>query len=207
MTTRDPLLERLRRLPRATLDDVAAARTLARAEATFASAPGAVGERARRTGRARWAVPAALALWGVLYSGGAVRELGRLYPSAPATPAVAANHRGPSGFDGGAQFMLNAMSKASARTTTTMTNVPLLPDTLRATSLSVAVPVWSEVSSDMDPSMQVVVCDPDCRTELGSGRAATRSRRRGRRDRLRAVSDARASTVGVGVATKRRVSA
>ena len=171
MTTPDPLLERLRRLPRPTLDDVAAARTLARAEATFASAPARRAEAATRSGWARWTMPAALALWGALYSWGAVRALGRLYPAAPATPAVASNHRGPSGFDAGAQFMLNAMSKVSARTTTTMTSVPLLPDTLLATSRSVAVPVWSEVSSDMDPSMQVVACEPRLpNVRFGAGR-------------------------------------
>jgi len=92
MTTPDPLLERLRRLARPTLNDVAAARTLARAEAEFVSAG-----RAPAARRVRWTVPAALALWGALYSWGAVRELGRLFPAAPATPAVAANHRGPSG--------------------------------------------------------------------------------------------------------------
>lgn len=162
MTTPDPLLERLRRLPRAPLDDVAAARTLARAESAFASADTNGAARSTVANRARvtraW-VPAALALWGALYAWGAVRELGRLFPAAPAQPAVAANHRGPDGFDTDAQFMLNAISKARAMTTATMTIVPLRPDTFRATSLSVAVPVCSEVSSDMDPSMQVVACD------------------------------------------------
>ena len=81
MTTPDPLLERLRRLPRAPLDDVAAARTLARAEAAFASAdtmPRAA-TRDRACVTRAW-VPAALALWGALYAWGAVRELGRLFP-------------------------------------------------------------------------------------------------------------------------------
>jgi hypothetical protein len=163
MTTPDPLLERLRRLPRAPLDDVAAARTLARAESAFASANTKAGGRSRVATTMGWLtrawVPAALALWGALYAWGAVRELGRLFPAAPAQPAVAANHRGPDGFDTDAQFMLNAISKARAMTTATMTIVPLRPDTFRATSLSVAVPVCSEVSSDMDPSMQVVACN------------------------------------------------
>ena len=160
MTTPDPLLERLHRLPRAPLDDVTAARTLARAESAFASADTNAAARSTNTGRVTRAwVPAALALWGALYAWGAVRELGRLFPGAPAQPAVAANHRGPDGFDTDAQFMLNAISKARAMTTATMTIVPLRPDTFRATSLSVAVPVCSEVSSDMDPSMQVVACD------------------------------------------------
>jgi hypothetical protein len=160
MTTPDPLLERLRRLPRAPLDDVAAARTLARAESAFASAAhtnAGAGSNLARVKRA-W-VPAALALWGALYAWGAVRELGRLYPASPAQPAVAVNHRGPDGFDTDAQFMLNAISKARAMTTATMTITPFRPDTFRATSLSVAVPVCSEMSSDMDPSMQVVACD------------------------------------------------
>lgn len=163
MTTPDPLLERLRRLPRAPLDDVAAARTLARAESAFASANTKAGGRSHIATTTGWLtrawVPAALALWGTLYAWGAVRELGRLFPAAPAQPAVAANHRGPDGFATDGQFMLNAISKARAMTTATMTIVPLRPDTFRATSLSVAVPVCSEVSSDMDPSMQVVACD------------------------------------------------
>jgi len=163
MTTPDPLLERLRRLPRAPLDDVAAARTLARAESAFASGDTKAGGRSHIATTMSWLtrawVPAALALWGALYAWGAVRELGRLFPAGPAQPAVAANHRGPDGFDSDAQFMLNAISKARAMTTATMTIVPLRPDTFRATSLSVAVPVCSEVSSDMDPSMQVVACD------------------------------------------------
>ena len=157
MTTPDPLLERLRRLPRPGLDDVASARTLARAEAAFAAAPARTGTTARAR-RARWSVPAALALWGVLYSWGAVRELGRLFAAAPAGPAVAVSHRGPSDFAARAQPMLNAINKVSASTTATMIITPPLPDTLRATSRSIAVPVWSEVSSDMDPSMQMVVC-------------------------------------------------
>ena len=134
MTTPDPLLERLRQLPRPAPDDIAAARTLARAEAAFVSARNA--PRARLVGAS---VPAALALWAVLYVWGAVGELGRLFPAAPAKPAVAVNHRGPSGANGG-QFMLNAISNASARTMATMTIAPPFPDTLRATSLSSAVP-------------------------------------------------------------------
>jgi hypothetical protein len=82
MTTEDPLLGRLRRLPAANLDDVTAARTLARAEAAFAAQPPA------RATRVRWWVPVALSLWAVLYGWGAVRELGRLFPAARA-PAVA----------------------------------------------------------------------------------------------------------------------
>ena len=165
MTTPDPLLERLRQLPRPAPDDIASARTLARAEAAFAAA--------RNVARPRvgWSVPAALALWGALYVVGAARELTRLYPtSAEAKPAVAANHRGPS--VGGDQFMLNAISNVSARTMATMTIVPPLPDTLRATSLSSVVPLCPDVSSDMDPSMQVVACDtPDAETfRLGAGR-------------------------------------
>ena len=176
MTTPDPLLERLRRLPREPLDDVAAARTLARAESAFASADTNAPARSNVANRARvtraW-VPAALALWGALYAWGAVRELGRLFPAAPTQPAVAANHRGPDGFDTDAQFMLNAINKARAMTTATMTIVPPRPDTFRATSLSVAFPVCSEVSSDMDPSMQVVACDtriPERVRSFGAGR-------------------------------------
>jgi len=167
-TPDDPLLERLRRLPRPALDDVASSRTLARAEAAFAAAPPRI-EVAARARFARWSVPAALALWGVLYAAGAVREIGRLFPAAPASePAVAARHRGQSDFAASdfaardfaarAQFMLNAINKASASTTATMIIVPPLPDALPAAGVSVAVPVWSEVSSDMDPSMQMVVC-------------------------------------------------
>src|SRR4029450_3077384 len=65
MTTPDPLLERLRQLPRPALDDVAAARTLARAEAAFASDrdAGPVGRgRFSPPRRARAFVPAAPAL-------------------------------------------------------------------------------------------------------------------------------------------------
>jgi len=88
-TPGDPLLERLRRLQGPQLDDVTAARTLARAEAAFASASDAhAGAPARR---ARWPVPAALALWGALYFWGAVREMGRLFPAErTARSAVAA---------------------------------------------------------------------------------------------------------------------
>jgi len=167
MTTPDPLLERLRRLPRRALDDVAAARTLARAEAAFGTP-----QVETRPRRARAWIPAALALWGALYAFGAVRELGRIYPASPAQPAAAVNHRGPSDFDRVPQFMLKATSSASARTTIITTIVPPRPDTLRATSRSIAVPVCSDVSSDMDPSMQVVACDtPDAETfRLGAGR-------------------------------------
>jgi len=167
MTTSDPLLERLRQLPRPALDDVAAARTQARAETAF-GAP----QVEPRPRRARAWIPAALALWGALYAFGAVRELGRIYPASMAQPAVAVNHRGPANFDDVSQFMLKATSNASARTTIITTIVPPRPDTLRATSRSNAVPVCSDVSSDMDPSMQVVACDtPDAETfRLGAGR-------------------------------------
>ena len=174
MTTPDPLLERLRRLPRAPLDDVAAARTLARAESAFASAADtSAGARSTNMGRLTRAwVPAALALWGALYAWGAVRELGRVFSAAPAQPAVAANHRGPDGFDTDAQFMLNAISKARAMTTATMTIVPLLPLTLGASDLA---DVSCEMSSDMDPSMQVVACDTRALngTTFGAGRGTT----------------------------------
>jgi hypothetical protein len=110
----DPLLERLRRLPGARLDDFTAAGTLARAEVAFASAA-AGGVAAPRRPRARWAIPAALALWGAIYSWGAARELGRLFATErPAKPAVAANHRGPADVGRGAQFTLNAISKVIA---------------------------------------------------------------------------------------------
>jgi hypothetical protein len=84
MTTPDPLLERLRQLRRPALDDVAAARTLARAEEVFA-APQA--EPPRRPLRARAWIPAALGLWGLLYVWGAVRELVRLFPAAASSTA------------------------------------------------------------------------------------------------------------------------
>ena len=201
MTTPDPLLERLRRLPRPALDDVAAARTLARAETAFAAPQ--VDTRPRR---ARLWVPAALALWGALYAFGAVRELGRLYAASPEKPAVAMNHRGPAGANG--QFMLNAISNASARTTTTTTIVPPLPDTLRATSRSNAVPVCSDVSSDMDPSMQVVACDTRTRKNV-QARGGPRHVRGadGGATGARATSAARASSDGSDFATKRSVSA
>ena len=162
-TPEDPLLERLRQLPRPALDDVASARTLARSEAAFVAAPART-STAARSRFSRWSVPAALALWGALYAAGAVREIGRLFPAAPAAaPAVAVRHRGPSDFaardfDARTQFMLNAINKASASTTATMIIVPPLPEALPAAAVSAAVPVWSEVSSDMDPSMQMVVC-------------------------------------------------
>jgi len=228
MTTPDPLLERLRRLPRPALDDVAAARTLARAETAFAAPQ--VDTRPRR---ARMWVPAALALWGALYAFGAVRELGRLYAASPEKPAVAINHRGPAGLTRGeppsfarrvpsrgvrdplrvpspinGQFMLNAISNASARTTTTTTIVPPLPDTLRATSRSNAVPVCSDVSSDMDPSMQVVACDTRTRKNV-QARGGPRHVRGadGGATGARATSAARASSDGSDFATKRSVSA
>jgi hypothetical protein len=155
-TPDDPLLERLRRLPRPALDDVASARTLARAETAFAASSTRT-TAAPRSRFSRWSVPAALALWGVLYAAGALREIGRLFPASTAEPAVALRHRGPSDYER-AQFMLNAISKASASTTTTMIIVPPLPDGLPAPDPSAAVSVWSDVYSDMDPSMQMVVC-------------------------------------------------
>jgi hypothetical protein len=166
MTTPDPLLERLRRLRRPALDDVAAARSLARAEAAFAAAPPRT-ENAPRSHLARWtrgSIPAALALWGVLYAFGAVREIGRLFPGAPAgEPAVALRHRGSfdlaaRDFGGRVQFMLNTINKASASTTATTIITPPLPDALPVAAPAAAGAVWSEVSSDMDPSMQMVVC-------------------------------------------------
>jgi len=156
-TPDDPLLERLRRLPRPALDDLASARTLAQAEAAFA-APPARAAAAPRSRFSRWSVPAALALWGVLYAAGAVREIGRLFPASAGEPAVAVNHRGRSDFNARAQFMLNAISKTSASTTATTIITPPLLDALPATGPSATVTVWSEVSSDMDPSMQMVVC-------------------------------------------------
>src|SRR5262249_49282850 len=82
-------------------------------------------------------------------------EVGRLFPSESAgKPAVAVNHRGPSDFSTRGQFMLKAISKTRARTTTAMTTVPPRPDTLRAISTSISRPVRSDVSSDMDLSLQ-----------------------------------------------------
>ena len=203
MTTSDPLLERLRQLPRPALDDVAAARTQARAETAF-GAP----QVEPRPRRARAWIPAALALWGALYAFGAVRELGRIYPASTAQPAVAVNHRGPANFDDLSQFMLKATSNASARTTIITTIVPPRPDTLRATSRSNAVPVCSDVSSDMDPSMQVVACDTRTRMNV-QARGGPRHVRGadGGATGARATSAARASSDGSDFATKRSVSA
>jgi len=158
MTIPDPLLERLRRLPRPAPDDIAAARTLARADAAFAAA-----RRRPRAALPRWSVPAALALWAVLYAWGAVRALGRVFPTdVKAQPAVAVNHRGPARVVSGGQFMLNAISNASARATATTTSTPPLPDTLRATSRSNAVPFCSDVfSEDMDLSLQKLPAIPE----------------------------------------------
>jgi hypothetical protein len=218
MTTPDPLLERLRRLSRPSLDDVAAARTLARTEAAFA-AP----QAERRPQRARLWVPAALALWGALYAFSALRELGRLYPAAPAKPAVAVNHRGPSGADDDRvgnpqrvpepcrddarraklagssrdQFMLSAISNVSARTTMMTTIAPPRFDTLRAVSGSIALPVCSDVSSDMEASMQVVACDtrmPNGRTTFGAGRGTFAAPTAVRSAHARRPSHARART-------------
>jgi len=175
MTIPDPLLDRLRRLRRPAPDDITAARTLARAEAAFAAA-----RRRPRAALSRWSVPAALALWGVVYAWGAVRELGRLFPTeVKAQPAVAVDHRGPARVDSGAQFMLNAISNASARTTATMTMTPLFPDTLRATSRSNAVPFCSDVfSEDMDLSLKGVACDTGIaeRVTFGAGRGTIAAR-------------------------------
>jgi hypothetical protein len=226
MTTSDgPLFERLRRLPRPSLDDVAAARTLARAEAAY-GAGGEAGAAVRST-RARLAgawIPAALALWGALYAWGAVRELQRLFPAAPPQPAVAHDHRGPDGAETRTQFMLNAINRPSPISTPTMTSTVLRADAFGA---------CSDVFSDMDPSMQVVACDTrnqdprDSDPSQGSEPPATSdARRRGasldanhavrggpRHDRgaaggamgARAVSAARSCAVGTSVATKRRV--
>src|SRR5580765_8354705 len=145
MTTPDPLLERLRRLPRPQVDDVTAARTLARAEAAFSSAPAPA--RAPTARFTAWLVPAALAIWGVLYTGGAAREISRLFPAqAEAKPAVASHHRGSSGFERGAQFMLNANSKTSARTTAITTIAPPRPPVLGASGLSTLADVSCEMS-------------------------------------------------------------
>jgi len=155
MTTPDPLLERLRRLPRGQIDDVAAARTLARAEAAFASAHAA--RRSPVGWLATWWVPAALGIWGVLYAGSAAREIARLFPApTEAKPAVASHHRGSSGFDRSAQFMLKAMSKTSARTTAITTIAPPRPPTLGAALSTLLADESSEMSSDMDPSMTLV---------------------------------------------------
>jgi len=152
-TTPDPLLERLRRLPRAQVDDVTAARTLARAEAAFASAHAAAPAPASRL--TAWLVPAALGIWGLLYTGGAAREIAHLFPAeAEAKPAVAAHHRGSSGFDRSAQFMLNAISKTSARTTAITT---IAPPRRLGLGTSCFADVSCEMSSDMDPSMTLLV--------------------------------------------------
>jgi hypothetical protein len=92
----DPLLARLRALPPARLDDVAAARTLARAEAALA-APAA---RAPVPWHRRWLVPAALVVWGALYAARAVGELARVYP-ATASTTVASLTTGSGSLSGG----------------------------------------------------------------------------------------------------------
>ena len=91
----DPLLERLRRLPRIAPDDVATARTLATAEAAFGATPVPMPATARLM---RWAMPLALAAWGALYTWGAVGQLGRLFPESGGPPrlAVAAGPPAPS---------------------------------------------------------------------------------------------------------------
>jgi hypothetical protein len=174
MTTPDPLLERLRRLPRPQVDDVTAARTLSRAETAFASAPAPARAPAARL--TTWLVPAALAIWGVLYTGGAAREISRLFPAqAEAKPAVACHHRGSSGLDRGAQFMLNAISKTSARTTAITTIAPPRPPVLGASALA---DVSCEMSSDMDPSMTLVAGTtrlPNVRRGADRGRIAERT--------------------------------
>jgi hypothetical protein len=213
----DPLLERLRRLPRPALDDVASARTLARAETAFAASPGRTEAAAARSRFSRWSVPATLALWGALYAAGAVREIGRLFPASP-EPAVAANHRGLSrstardlaarDCDARAQFMLNPINKASASTTATTIIMPPLLDALPAAGPSAAVAVWSEVSSDMDPSMQMVVCGTRTLNESEAYvRGGPRHDRGADGGATGACADsvARARTAGMGVATKRSV--
>ena len=207
MTTPDPLLERLSQLPRARLDDVASARTLARAEAAYTSAHAAVAGRSRV---ARRSIPLALALWGAVYAFGAVRQLGRLFASgAGAAPAVASCHRGASDCHAGLQFMLNAINKTSARTTTTMTIAPPFPATLWAISRSTALPVWSDLSSDMEPSMQIVCLRYPNATRSYVVRGGPRHDRgaEGGAVGVRATAIARASTDGPGAATKRSVSA
>jgi hypothetical protein len=197
MTTPDPLLERLRRLPRPSLDDVAAARTLARAEAAFASGHASAGVGPTRARLSRAWVPAALALWGGLYAWGAVRELTRLYPASPAQPAVVRHHRGPDGADARSQFMLNAISRARPSTTPTMTSTVLRPD---------ALPVCVDVSSDMESSMQVVACDTRNATYVVRGGPRHDRGAAGGAIGARAASAARSCTVGTNVATRRSVS-
>jgi hypothetical protein len=208
MTTPDPLLERLSRLPRARLDDVASARTLGRAEAAYASAHAAGAGRSRVAQRS---LPLALALWGAVYAFGAARELGRLFGSgARAAPAVASCHRGASDCDAGVQFMLNAINKTSARTTTTMTIAPPFPDTLWAISRSTAVPVWSDLSSDMESSMHAdryLRYPNTTRSYVVRGGPRHDRGAEGGAVGVRAAAVARASTDGTGVATKRSVSA
>ena len=176
MTTPDPLLERLRQLPRPAPDDIASARTLARAEAAFAAA--------RNVARPRvgWSVPAALALWGALYVVGAARELTRLYPtSAEAKPAVAANHRGPS--VGGDQFMLNAISNVSARTMATMTIVPPLPTPCARLLFRAWCHSAQTCLQTWIPPCKWLPAIPGLPNELRSGGTAARSRRGRRRNR------------------------
>jgi hypothetical protein len=82
----DPLMSRLRALPAVRLDDVTAARTLARAESALTAAATDVPAARRRW--IRVAPPAALAVWAILYVWGAVGALARLYPTAsPASTA------------------------------------------------------------------------------------------------------------------------
>lgn len=175
MTTPDPLFERLRRLPRGQIDDVAAARTLARAEAAFAAAHTTT--RSPAAWLAAWWVPAALGIWGMLYAGSAVREIARLFPAqSEVKTAVASCHRGSSGFDRDAQFMLNAMSKTSASTTAITTIAPPLPPALGASFLT---DLSCEMSSDMDPSMTLLGFResrlPNVRRGADRGRIAART--------------------------------
>ena len=79
----DPLLERLQGLRRDLLDDVAAARTLARAEAALAAAPPARPRLARG-----WLVPAALALWSVFYVGSALGALRAVFATTAGVEAA-----------------------------------------------------------------------------------------------------------------------
>jgi hypothetical protein len=188
MTTPDPLLERLRRLPRPRVDDVTAARSLARAEAAFSSAHAAARAPAARF--TAWLVPAALAIWGVLYTGGAAREISRLFPAQPeAKPAVASHHRGSSGFDGSVQFMLNAINKTSARTTAITTIAPPRPPVLGASFTDVS----PEMSSDMDPSMTLFcsryqVANVRRRADRGTIAARTAAQSEPARHRRRATT-------------------
>ena len=93
----DPLIDRLRVLRRVRLDDVAAVRTLARAETALASP--VPPESAARAPVAL--VPAALCAWALFCFAGAVAELVRLFPA----------HRAPAGSS-----LVSGSSPSSSRT-------------------------------------------------------------------------------------------